>query len=99
MQNSGARVNLIHRDDCIAIIVQIILQDIWGGDFNACADTHPTKTEFYTQAAVTTGYPVPTFEHSTSPSFKIISNRKLKNLLHYEFIHPDLMKISFIQNP
>jgi nucleoside-diphosphate-sugar epimerase len=36
-------VNLIHRDDCINIICQIVEQDIWDEDFNCCADTHPTK--------------------------------------------------------
>jgi len=97
VQNSAASVNLIHRDDCIAIISQIILQDIWGEDLNACADTHPSKIEFYTRAALTTGCKVPTFDNSPTRSFKVISNDKVKQLLGYEFIHPDLMKISFIQ--
>ncbi|MBC8209752.1 MAG: SDR family NAD(P)-dependent oxidoreductase [Gammaproteobacteria bacterium] len=98
VQNPDANVNLIHRDDCIGIIAQLIQQDIWGEVFNACADTHPTKTEFYTQAALSSDFPVPVFDHSLTRSFKIISNHKLKKILHYEFTHPDLMNIRFIEN-
>lgn len=90
-----AHVNLIHRDDCIGIIGKIIEQEIWGEVFNCCADTHPTKREFYTQAAEAIGIPAPEFVTSESKSFKIISNQKVKRILKYEFLHADLMKIRF----
>jgi len=88
-------VNLIHRDDCIGIISQVIEQEIWGETFNCCADTHPTKREFYTLAAKNLGVPAPVFFDSASKSFKIISNEKVKRILSYEFLHPDLMQIKF----
>ena len=88
-------VNLIHRDDCIAIITQIIEQEIWGEDFNCCADTHPTKREYYTKTAKSIGTDIPTFENPDSTSFKIISNKKLKERLHYTFLHADLMDIDY----
>jgi nucleoside-diphosphate-sugar epimerase len=90
-----ARVNLIHRDDCIQIISQIIEQEAWGEIFNCCADTHPTKREFYTQAAESIGKPAPEFSNSDNKSFKIISNQKVKSFLDYQFLHPDVMKIQF----
>ncbi len=93
--NPEAYVNLIHRDDCIQIISQVIAQDIWGEVFNCCADSHPTKREFYTQAAKKIGAPTPDFENSGVKSFKIISNQKVKRTLNYEFLHPDLMEIQF----
>jgi nucleoside-diphosphate-sugar epimerase len=90
-----SKVNLIHRDDCIGIVRQIIEQEVWGDVFNCCADTHPTKREFYTQAAKSIGGLAPEFADSGTKSFKIISNKKVKQALRYVFLHPDLMEIKF----
>ena len=95
VHNPDSHVNLIHRDDCIGIISQIVEQEVWGEVFNCCADTHPTKKEFYTQAAKSIGSSPPEFVTSGSQSFKIISNQKVKQFLNYEFLHPDLMKIKY----
>jgi len=95
VHNPDSHVNLIHRDDCIEIISRIIEQEVWGETFNCCADTHPTKREFYTHAAKSIGVPAPEFVNSDAKSFKIISNQKVKQILNYEFMHPDLMKIQF----
>jgi len=95
VQNPDSNVNLIHRDDCIQIISQIIEQEVWGEVFNCCADTHPTKREFYTQAAKSIGLSAPEFANSGTKSFKIVSNQKVKQVLNYEFLHPDLMEIKF----
>lgn len=95
VQDPDANVNLIHRDDCIQIISQIVEQEVWGEVFNCCADTHPTKREFYSQAAESIGELAPEFADSGAKSFKIISNQKVKKFLNYEFSHADLMKIKF----
>jgi len=95
VHNPYSNVNLIHRDDCIEIISQIVEQEVWGEVFNCCADTHPTKREFYTKAAKSIGVPAPEFLNEGANSFKIISNQKVKRILNYEFLHPDLMKIKF----
>ncbi len=95
VHNPDSQVNLIHRDDCIGIISKIVEQEVWGEVFNCCADTHPTKKEFYTQAVISIGVPPPEFVNSGPNSFKIISNQKVKQTLNYEFLHPDLMKITF----
>lgn len=95
VRDPDSNVNLIHRDDCIKIISQIVEQDIWDEDFNCCADTHPSKREFYTQATKQLGAPAPEFDESGGMSFKIISNQKVKRVLNYSFIHPDLMEIKF----
>lgn len=95
VHNPDSNVNLIHRDDCIQIISKIVEQEIWNEVFNCCADTHPTKREFYTHAAKNLGVPAPHFVDSPTRSFKIISNEKVKRILSYEFLHPDLMQIEF----
>jgi len=98
VHNPDSHVNLIHRDDCIGIISQIVAQEAWDQVFNCCADTHPTKREFYTKAAKSIGVPAPEFVNSDTEPFKIISNQKVKQILNYAFLHPDLMKIKFEKN-
>ena len=95
VQNPDSPVNLIHRDDCIGIISQIVEQQIWGEVVNCCADTHPTKREFYSRAAESLDGTLPTFGESDPESGKLISNQKVKRLLNYEFKQPDLMKVEF----
>ncbi|MEM8862724.1 MAG: SDR family NAD(P)-dependent oxidoreductase, partial [Chloroflexota bacterium] len=95
VQNPEAPVNLIHRDDCIEIISQIVEKKAWGELFNCCTDTHPTKREFYTRARELLGAPPPEFSQSDAGVGKLISNEKVKRFLNYDFKHPDLMKIEF----
>lgn len=95
VKSPNANVNLIHRDDCINIVERIVANDLWGEIFNACADSHPSKREFYSHAAKLAGAPLPDFEDSADGTFKIVDNRKLKRVLGYEFLHPDLMAIRF----
>ncbi len=86
-----APVNLIHRDDCINIIDRIIEQGKWSEVFNACADTHPSKREFYSHARKMMGLPEPAMGGPGQPAFKMINNEKVKHALDYAFIHEDLM--------
>ena len=95
VQNPESPVNLIHQDDCIGIISQIVKQNSWGEIFNCCADTHPTKREFYTRAAESIGADLPEFDEQNTGSGKLISNKKVKKLLNYKFRYPDLMKIEY----
>jgi nucleoside-diphosphate-sugar epimerase len=89
-----AKVNLIHRDDCINIISEIIQQGAWGEMFNCCADTHPSKGDFYGRAIQMLGAK-PEFGDSADNSYKIVRNDKVKRVLDYQFVHPDLMQIDF----
>ncbi|MDP3313210.1 dTDP-glucose 4,6-dehydratase [Lutibacter sp.] len=93
--NPDGFVNMIHRDDCIVIISKIIKNGVWGETFNACADMHPTRRDFYTKASVDIELPVPIFNKNSSRENKIISNKKLKQLLNYEFIYSNLIGFNF----
>lgn len=95
VQQANAPVNLIHLDDCIAIIQEIIEQNVWGETFNACSDTHPTKCEFYSHARQLLSLPPPEFIETEKQEYKIINNMKVKQILNYSFKHPDVMKITF----
>lgn len=89
--NGDAPVNLIHRDDCIAILTRIMEQEKWGEVYNACADEHPMRKDFYPPAALALGLEQPTFQEMDETSFKLISSQKLKEDLPYVFHHPDPM--------
>lgn len=93
VQQPDAPVNLIHLDDVIGIIEAIIRQRAWGQIFNASADTHPSKRQFYSYARRLLAQPPPDFAHSSSDAYKIVSNRKVRQQLGYQFRHPDLMQI------
>ena len=88
-----APVNLIHRDDCIAIIDAIVEQGIWGEVLNACADTHPSKREFYSYARQSLGIAPPGFDDPGEARYKVINNEKIKRLLGYRFKYSNLMTI------
>lgn len=91
VDNPEGYINFIHRDDCIRIIEQIILKDLWNETLNACADDHPTRREFYLNEAKKVGLISVTFNENASNDYKIISNEKLKRLLDYTFRHADLI--------
>ena len=82
-------VNLIHRDDCVGIIHRIIERGAWGETFNACADEHPLRKEYYTAQAIKLGLDPPGFEEGAPGGFKIVRSDKLKKLLEYRFKYPD----------
>ena len=94
VENPDGYVNLIHRDDCIGILEQIILKDVWNEILNACADGHPKRRDFYSRERKKIGAPAVVFNENSESNYKIIDSQKLKTLLNYEFIHADLLKIN-----
>ena len=86
-------VNMIHKEDCIGIIHEIIAQNCWNETFNACSNHHPTRREFYTIAKLSTHFEVPEFEENEVYEWKIISSKKVQEVLGYTFIHDDLLVI------
>ena len=80
-------VNLVHLDDCIGIIVNIIQHNVWNKVLNVCADGHPTRRTFYTQAAIELGLQPPVFSEDFGTDYKIVSNKRVKEVLKYTFVH------------
>ncbi len=90
VKNGDAPVNMIHQVDCIGVLTQIITQEKWGYLFNACADEHPTRKEFYTAQAQLQGFEAPQFSKTDAlVGFKEVSNYKIKQALSYEFLKPN----------
>lgn len=91
LPNGDAPVNMIHLDDCVNILARIIEQEKWGQVYNACADEHPSRRDFYEAAALALGLASPTFADMEETQFKRINSQKLKDDLAYVFVHPDPM--------
>lgn len=89
----NAPLNLVHRDDCVSIIHQIIDKDIWGETFNVCCDQHPYRKEFYESEAKISRIELPEFKDESKSKFKIVSNEKLKRVLGYNFKYPNPLDI------
>jgi nucleoside-diphosphate-sugar epimerase len=77
-------VNLIHLDDGVNILNEIIEKNIWGTVFNACCPEHPSGKEFYSVAAGISGLPAPEFT-DRQENFKIVNSDKLQQQLGYSF--------------
>lgn len=83
-------VNLIHQDDCIGIISEIVDKELWGETLNACCPDHPMKKDFYQRAAMLSGLSEPRI--SVLPeSYKVVDSSKLIRLLNYRFKYPSPM--------
>ena len=93
IKNPEGVVNMIHQEDCIDIIHRIIEKGIATEVFNACADTHPTRRDFYTNATLKLGFQTPIFEENQPIQMKVICSEKLKNSLKFNFKHTDLLHV------
>ncbi len=95
IENPNAPINLIHQDDCIRLILEIIIQGqnkdlVWNETFNAVAPFHPNRKDYYEQKAIELGIDLPEFSSINNNIGKIISSSKLVNVLEYVFSKPYL---------
>jgi nucleoside-diphosphate-sugar epimerase len=84
-------VNMVHQEDCIEIIHLMIAKNCWNEVFNVCSNHHPTRREFYTMAKLNKGLEMPQFEQEEVYKWKIISSKKVEQVLDYTFIHDNLL--------
>lgn len=89
VKNGDAPINVIHQDDCIGLLEQLIEQEKWGEIYNGCADEHPLRKEYYTRAAEKIGLEPPRFAEGEPTAYKIVSNEKSKKALGYTYKFPD----------
>lgn len=85
VKNGNAPINIIHRDDCIGLIEQLLDQERWGEIYNGCADEHPLRKEYYTRAARMIGLVPPLFAEEEPTVYKIVSNEKSRKELGYSY--------------
>jgi nucleoside-diphosphate-sugar epimerase len=95
IENPNAPINLIHQDDCIGIILEILRQSQnnkleWNVTFNAVAPFHPTRKDYYTQKAIEFNLPLPEFNSENGTFGKTIASSKVETILGYTFVKPNL---------
>lgn len=84
--NPASRTNIIHQKDAIGIIKSIIHKQVFGHIFNGCSPLHPTKEEFYTQAAILASLDTPSFSTPQPNNTKIVNSVYITEKLNYSFI-------------
>lgn len=82
-------VNLIHRDDCIGVITEVINNGTWEEIFNVCCDNHPKRIDFYKNEAERAGLELENTDDMETADYKLVSNKKLKEVLKYSLKYPD----------
>ena len=90
IENPNAPINLIHQEDCIGIILEILRQAqndklVWGETFNGVAPFHPSRKEYYTQKAVELNLALPEFNYQLPTFGKIVLSSKVEKVLGYSF--------------
>ena len=95
IENPNAPINLIHQEDCIGIILEILRKAQndkleWNETFNAVTPFHPSREKYYTQKAIEFKLALPEFNFENLTFGKKISSSKVENVLKYTFTKPNL---------
>jgi nucleoside-diphosphate-sugar epimerase len=85
LEDPDAPINLIHQDDCIGVMLQIIATHSWGETYNAVAPQHPSRAEYYTQKALEKKLALPIFNRDLPSVGKTILSDKVQMVLNYTF--------------
>lgn len=84
--DGDAPVNLIHREDCIGILSEIIKQDAFGHLFNGVTPEHPKKRIYYTKKALELELDPPSFANpENNEVFKQVDSENIERVLGYQF--------------
>ena len=86
IENPDAVINLIHLEDCIAIIQKVILKNFWNTSFNAVAQFHPSRETYYKKKTIEFGLPAPTFDQSNPSIGKIVESKLVIEVLEHDFL-------------
>lgn len=87
-------VNLVHRDDVIAVVLFLLKNVKESRVLNVCSPLHPTRRDFYTQVCERFGLAKPVFPELLHADWKEISTNELTGL-GYSWIYPDPYQYSY----
>ena len=90
LENPETRINFIHQEDCIGLIIKILAADSWNEVYNGVSPFHPTRESYYTQKAAELNLPLPNFDHSKISMGKLILSDKAVKVLGYSFLRINL---------
>ena len=87
LKNPEAPINLVHKEDVIKGITQILKLDQWGHTFNLVYPYHPAKSDYYVEFCSTKGLKPPEYEKHRPSNGKIIDSSKTVQLLNLNLTH------------
>ena len=94
--NGHILLNLIHLEDVIGVVKEIIKQNAFGHIWNLTAPIHRKREEIYNNNAAKFGFAQASFaEPDLQLPFKIISPDKLISELNYTFKYPDILDFKY----
>jgi nucleoside-diphosphate-sugar epimerase len=73
IKNPESPVNLIHLENCMLLISEIVQQQKFGKIFHGVEDVQASKEDYYTQKAMQLNLPAPKFDHERTSAGKTIS--------------------------
>jgi len=89
-----AITNLIHQKDAVGLLLGLVKGPEHTNIYNGASHTHISKRQYYEQAALSIGAPVPTFKElavdESAPASKKIMSTKIRQRLDYTFSYDDL---------
>ncbi len=85
LPNPKSPVNMVHQLDVVRFVAEAVVKGTSGEVFNLCADAHPTREEYYTEAARKIGLPEPTFSEQQIPNPKVVDNTKSKQFFGLDY--------------
>jgi len=94
LKSPAAKVNLIHQQDVIGLILSLLSERIDSGIFNGVSSTHVSKKEYYQAAASALDIAPPSFEledDKSAKSVRIVNGDKVAVKLSYQFVYPNLL--------
>lgn len=84
IRGAQAPINLVHRIDCIGIILKVESTRSWGKKINVCTTQHPSKEAYYAWVAKQKEIEKPIFTKNTG-SYKTVNNEASKRILEYSY--------------
>ena len=93
--NPQAPINLIHKVDAIGLLRYLTDRAPWQRIYNGVAPWHPTKQDFYEQAAKEMQLPSPKFAEDPGNANKVVTDPQVQSL-GYAFLEP---KLGLVQTP
>lgn len=83
-------VNLVHLEDCIGATHTVLQSKTTSPVYNLCSPHHPTRKDFYSQAAVDLQCTPPQFNAQHLPS-KVINGHKITEELGFQYRYSNLV--------
>lgn len=93
--NPQAPINLIHKVDAIGLLRYLADRAPWQSIYHGVAPWHPTKQDFYEQAANEMQLPSPKFAEDPGNANKVVTDPQVQSL-GYAFLEP---KLGLVQTP